>query len=244
VFDAVYAARLPLPPDGALPPPNAAVRFLARKLEEQPVAIAAIGPLTNLGLLAHHHPDLLARASAIVIVAGRSAGRRFYLGEQGPVRDFTFESDVRAMQLLRDVNVPLVLAGFELTSQVAVTEADLAAIAARGTAAARHLHENSIAWVRHWTRSFPADAGFHPWDSAAISWLRHPEYFTAEPRGTRIVEASLSEREREHNPDASSQEGFWLECDAGFSGPRVTYLTGFAPGGKAAFVRDIVENVY
>jgi len=220
-----------LPQAGPLPPPNEAVRAIARLLEHGHLRIAAIGPLTNMGLLAHHHPGLLGAVDEIIVVAGRSPGRTFYIGGEGPVQDFNFENDVRAMELLLATDRPLVFAGFELTSQVAITEADLAVIAARDTDTARYLYRNSLDWARHWTRTFPHDRGFHPWDSAAITWITHPEYFTHERRGVRIL------------PRAGKRPP-WLECSEAADAREITYLTGFAPGGAQAFVRAIVDNVY
>lgn len=210
---------------------NAAVTAMASILSERRAHIAAIGPLTNVGLLVRNHPDVLGNIDSMIIVAGRTQGRRFYLGDEGPVRDFNFENDVAAAQLLLDSGIPLVLAGFELTSQVAVTEADLKTIAESESPTASYFHENSLAWCRYWTETFPVDAGFHPWDSAAISWLKHPDYFATEQRGCVI---RLNEEDSVH----------WLETDAAFPGPRVTFCTGFAPDGARRFVEDVVTSVY
>ncbi|MEQ8857181.1 MAG: nucleoside hydrolase [Pseudomonadales bacterium] len=230
----VAGASEPLPQQGELPQANGAVAFLAAALRERPAHIAAIGPLTNLGLLALHHPDALANVLSVVAVAGRSEDAAFYLGEAGPVRDFNFENDPRAARLLLDAGVPVVLAGFELTSQVAVTEQDLEAIRQVGTATADYFYRNSLAWCRYWTRTFPVDHGFHPWDSAAIAWLRRPELFVTEERGWRLRELT----------DGSDQPTWWLECDPEYPGNRVTYCSGFADGGRRAFVRDVVTTVY
>ncbi len=218
-----------LPASGPLPHANEAAAFLAGVLRERPLHIAAIGPLTNLGLLARHHPDALDNLLSVIVVAGRSEDAPFYLGEAGPVRDFNFEKDPLAARILLEAGVPVVMAGFELTSQVVVTEQDLEAIRKVGTETADYFHRNSLAWCRYWTRTFPVDNGFHPWDSAAISWLRHPEYFVTEQRGWRI-------RDVDHTP--------WLECDPEYPGDQVTYCTGFTDGGRAAFVRDVVTTVY
>ena len=75
----------------------------------------------------------------------------------------------------------MVLAGFELTSQVVITDGTSATIDARGTDTARIFIDNSLAWFEHWTREFPTERGFHPWDSAAIAWITHRELFTTEP---------------------------------------------------------------
>lgn len=233
----VAGAAEPLRRDAAPPAPNDAVRFLARALDRRPLKVAAIGPLTNIGLLAVHFPDQMANIEELVIVAGRSTNRTFYLGSAGPVRDFNFENDVLAARLALEAGVPTVLTGFELSSQVVITERDLTTIAARGTATADYLHRNSIDWVRHWTKSFPTDAGFHPWDSAAIAWMTHPELFVAEPRGWRI-------RIVQGDPDALDDGVPWLECDAGFRSAPITFVRAFRSGGKSAFVQSVVRNVY
>ena len=36
----------------------------------------------------------------------------------------------------------------------------------------------------------------------------------------------------------------WLECDPEFTSVPITYLTGFQPGAKSAFVHGVVGNVY
>jgi inosine-uridine nucleoside N-ribohydrolase len=226
-----HGATAPLPQQGPMPPPNDAVVQLATLLARQRLHIAAIGPLTNIALLAHHYPQHLANIDELIIVAGRSPQRQFYIGTQGPVQDFNFENDVRAMQILLDAHLPMVLAGFELTSQVTITATDLRVIQARGTDTARYLHDNSLAWCKYWTDTFPAERGFHPWDSAAIAWLTHRELFAFEPRHARIL------------PSVGKRPA-WLECGAEPGGIPVTYCTGFAPGGAATFVAEIVANVH
>ena len=233
----VAGAAEALPRRDDLPEPNDAVRFLAKALAHRTLKVAAIGPLTNIGLLAAHYPEQMANIEELVIVAGRSPGRKFYLGDAGPVADFNFENDVRAARLVLEAGVPTVLAGFELTSQVVITERDLTTIAARGTLTADYLHRNSIDWVRYWTRTFPVDTGFHPWDSAALAWLLHPDLFVAEPRGWRI-------RGSAQDNDPFDEAVPRLECDAEFTGDPVTYLSGFQPGAKSAFVHAVVSNVY
>lgn len=224
----IGGASQPLPDDGDLPDTNPAVEFMAAQLRETSMAIAAIGPLTNMALLVHHHPEVLSKIKSLIIVAGRTPGVEFYIGDVGPVRDFNFENDVRAAEVVMASGVPLVLAGFELTSQVTITETDLSTIAAKGDAVSNYFHRNSIAWCRYWVETF-AEPGFHPWDSAAIAWLRHPEYFQFEARGWKI--------------DRSGETPH-LECDRNLPGSTITYCTGFSSGGAAAFVRDVVNTVF
>ena len=88
---------------------------MADLLRREPCAVAAIGPLTNIGLLARDHPDAFRQITALLIVAGRTAGNVFTLGGKGPVRDFNFENDPIAAQLaLTEARgqVEVVMAGF------------------------------------------------------------------------------------------------------------------------------------
>ncbi len=230
-----------LPQSGPLPEPNDAVLFLAEQLCKRQMAVAAIGPLTNMGLLAHHFPDVMENITQLIIVAGRTPGNTFMIGDAGPVMDFNFENDVRATELVLSSGANVVLAGFELTSQVAVTTQDLATIRDVGTDTATYFYDNSLAWCDHWTKTFPVDAGFHPWDSAAISWLKHPEFFASEPRHWRIVGTQRSGKasyELQCSPLDSNQAQSPSERGT------VTYLHGFNEQGAANFVRDVVSYVY
>ena len=233
----------PMPTSGACSS-NAAVDFMIDCLERTPMRIAAIGPLTNLGLLLTLRPDLAARIQEVVIVAGRTAGKRFYLGDVGPVRDFNFENDVRAAEVLLDTAVPVVMAGFELSSRVTITEADLVAIRNKGTASGDYLHRNSLDWLRHWTRTFPADNGFHPWDSAAIAWFLRPELYATEQRGFRIRAEPLTAAERRNNPDSSPTFVSWLETSTDFPGRRITYCTGFNDGAAQQFIDAVIDGIW
>lgn len=231
-----------------MPPTNAAVEFLAEQLQRKPMAVAAIGPLTNIGLLAYYYPDAAANITALIIVAGRSPGREFFIGETGPVQDFNFENDVQAAELALNTCPHIVLAGFELTSQVSVTKADLQTIKAVGTDTAKYFYDNSLAWHDHWTNTFPTDPGFHPWDSAAISWLKHPEFFRQEQRGCQIqwqaIDAGNSQPEDSQPGDSEPGERALLICSPTLEGPKHTYLYGFAEHGAKAFVHDVVSTVY
>lgn len=223
---------------------NPAVAFLASVLEQRKVKIAAIGPLTNLGILLRLRPELASQITEVVVVAGRTAGQRFYLGEVGPVRDFNFECDVLAARVLLESGVPVVMAGFELSRQVVVTDSDLAAIRAKATPSADYLYRNSLDWFGHWTRTFPADAGFHPWDSLAIAWVRAPQLFRTEQRGWRIRDEALTAAEQARNPDGAPAQVPWLETHGDFPGRPITYCTGFVDGAAASFVGAMIDEIY
>ncbi|MCY3814106.1 MAG: nucleoside hydrolase [Gammaproteobacteria bacterium] len=221
-------AAEPLSRDG--PTTNDAVEFMADTLKSQSAHIAAIGPLTNVGLLARRYPERLANAASVAIVGGRTAGNRFMLHGKGPVNDFNVENDIEAARAVLEHGVPVTMAGFELTSQVALGSAHLEALPA--SPIREHFLARTRPWLEHWQRTFPGDDGFHPWDSAAIDWLLHPERYMRENRGWRIGVSP-------DDPDVR-----WLETSPKLGGGPVTFLTGFVDGGAAALVDDIVQSTY
>ncbi len=246
----VFAGASGAMPEAGIAPTNDAVEFLADITAEKKIRIAAIGPLTNLGTLLTRYPDRARNIEEVVIVAGRTAGRHFYIGSTGPVRDFNFENDVRAAQILLAAGIPIVMAGFELSSAVAITAQDLQQIKAHGTPSAEFLFTNSIDWFEHWTTTFSEDDGFHPWDSAALAWIVNPGVFTTEQRGFRIRPQPLSASEqanlqaRTANPDDSPAVVDWLETAPEFDGPKVTYCTGFKDGQRQPFIDAVVAGIY
>lgn len=209
---------------------NDAVEFMAEVLARQPVHIAAIGPLTNLGLLAQRYPEHLADALSVVIVGGRSVGNRFFLHGKGPVNDFNVENDIDAARALLEHGVPVTMAGFELTSQVSLGAPDLERM--RPSAIREHFLPRTRPWLDYWRRTFPGETGFHPWDSAAIDWLLHPERYVAEIRGWRFI----------RSPDSADTS--WLETGPSLPDRTKTFLTGFTDGGASAFLDDIVDGVH
>jgi len=226
-------------PTEGIPDETDATRLLRELLEAGPAKIAALGPLGNLGTLLLRHPELAPRIEEVVIVGGRTKETPFYLGAVGPVRDFNFENDARAARVLLESGVPVVCAGFELSSPIEMTAAHLDAIAAHDTPLARWLDEGARAWLAHWTETFPADEGFHPWDSAAICWIRSPELITSERRGWRIREVEVAATEG--NPDDSPRLVPWLETAPELPGS-LTFCTGFVPGGAEQFLAGVVEH--
>ena len=212
------------------PETSDAVEFMADVLARRPAHIAAIGPLTNLGLLARRYPERLADAASVVIVGGRSVGNRFFLHGKGPVNDFNVENDIEAARALLEHGVPVTMAGFELTSQVSLGAPELAQL--KPSAIREHFLPRTRPWLDYWRRTFPGETGFHPWDSAAVDWLLHPERYVAETRGWRVA----------RSPD--SVDTSWLETGPDLPDRTKTFLTGFAEGGARALLDDIVDGVH
>lgn len=164
-----------------------ASRALAAALRAAPLTILALGPATNVATVLERHPDLAARMVRVIAVAGRRPGQRFTTGttnRQGH-RDFNFELDPHAFQVLLDSRVDLVLAPFEISSKVWIDASDLDRLASSGSRAARAVVEPSRRWLALWTRLFGV-AGFNPFDTLAIAYAISSDGFRCDRLPARI----------------------------------------------------------
>ncbi|MEM8875469.1 MAG: nucleoside hydrolase [Planctomycetota bacterium] len=170
-----------------------ATRAIAAALREKPMHVMAVGPVTNIAAVLKAEPDLAENVQSIVVVAARRVGFRF-----GPVEapefyfpDLNFESDPAAMQVLIDSGVPIVFAGYEVSSHVWITHEDLDQLA-EASDVGRWIHDTSQAWIGQWLVGLNTP-GFNPFDTLAAMWLTHPELIESVPVDVRIIE-SVDER--------------------------------------------------
>ena len=149
--------------------------------------IVAVGPVTNMATVLQRYPELAERIESIIVCAGRRPGQRFEVRENQakPFRDFNFEHDVAAMQVLIDSGVPLVFAGWEVSNRTYLTRDDLETLRVSGGAGA-WIAETSQYWYDRWATNLGTD-GFTPFDTLAVGWLTHPELIGSY-RGRAVIE--------------------------------------------------------
>ena len=153
-----------------------AVQALFAALQKTPLTILAVGPVTNVATLLKRHPEASQRIRRIVMVAGRRPGQRFEGGEKQrlPHRDFNFEKDPAAMQVILDCSIPLVFAPWEVSSQVWITRDDLRWLRTTGESG-RWIASTSEYWISMWEKRITS-RGFNPFDTLAAAWLTHPQW--------------------------------------------------------------------
>ena len=124
-----------------------AARALAAALRDERLTVLALGPVTTVATVVRNHPELVDRIDAVVAVAGRRPGQRFVAEttRSEPLMDLNFELDAPGFQALLDVDLPIVLAPFEISSKVVLTQADMDRLAAsewwrRGSASTASIH--------------------------------------------------------------------------------------------------------
>jgi inosine-uridine nucleoside N-ribohydrolase len=170
--------------------PTEATENLTAALREEPLTLILLGPATTVASVLKRTPALASRIVQVVAVAGRRPGQRFVTGTTNPRghRDLNFELDVEAFRVILDSGVPLTLAPFELSSQVWITEEDLARLA-EGPVAARFLADASRGWLRVWRETFGVD-GFNPFDTLAVDIVAHSGRMACEPGRAAIERGS------------------------------------------------------
>ena len=164
-----------------------AVELIIDTLRSGPHTILALGPLTNIAAALRRAPDIAEQITECVFVGGRRPGVDFLVGS-GVVglMDLNFELDPQAAQVLLDSTVPCVYAGFEISAQVSLTRADVAALATRNTPVTQYLAPKLEAWIDHWQANFNVEY-FYPFDTLAIGYLTDRDLFTMEELRSEIV---------------------------------------------------------
>jgi pyrimidine-specific ribonucleoside hydrolase len=124
-----------LPPSPAAVDPRPAVVALAELLltSEEPVTVAAIGPLTNIALLLAVYPDAAARIGRLVVMGG-SASRG---GNVTGAAEFNVWADPEAAAVVFRAGLPTVMVGLDVTLPTVLTEAGIARFAAAGPVGAQ-----------------------------------------------------------------------------------------------------------
>jgi inosine-uridine nucleoside N-ribohydrolase len=212
----------------------------AAALGREPLTVLAIGPVTNVATVVQRHPELAARMTRIIAVAGRRPGQRFTTGATNSKghRDFNFELDPGAFRVLLASGVPLVLAPFEISSQVWIEPADLDRLAA-GPPAARAVAEPARRWLGLWRQLFGVE-GFNPFDTLAVGYAISPSGFTCEdlPIEIRTLPDDVTEPGMQGTSEAEKP---YLLVSAEIRGPapRARYCS-TAPSG---FKQQLLERL-
>lgn len=163
--------RTVLPPSPSAPRPEGAVALIARLLEDSPVpvAIAPVGPLTNIALLLRLHPRLAERIAHLSMMGG-SIGE----GNRTVSAEFNVYADPEAADIVFRSGIPITMMGLDVTHQALLAAAAVRRLRALGTgsgAIAAELVNFALARERAWYDA-PA-AAIH--DAVAVAHLAIPD---------------------------------------------------------------------
>lgn len=189
---------------------NEATEAIGAALAQGPLTIAALGPLTSIAAALGQADMLRTNVTEIVFVGGRRSGVEFRATptQKTPFRDMNFECDAAAAAELLALEVPMTLAGWDVSAAMWLTPDDLDRLDRDGGECARWLVPHARRWQSSWQASFGAP-GFTPFDTLAIGWLTTPDCFAAEALPTRLWHDGARPL---------------FAVDVAFTGPMVTFL--------------------
>ncbi|EPX79410.1 nucleoside hydrolase [Litoreibacter arenae] len=148
--------------------------------EDGPHEILALGPLTNLAILALARPDLLPRIDRLVWMGG-AVGR----GNHTPSAEFNAFADPEAVQIVLDRGVMPDVIDLDACREVQIGSADVDALAGATTPRARILHRLLGGYLDiGLSRGRPGMALYDPVAAAAMI---APENFTFEDARVRMA---------------------------------------------------------
>lgn len=161
-------------------------RALQEALEQGPLTILALGPLTNLAAALAERPELAGRVARLVAVMGRRPGHIFHPAEgagggmlfgHGPVfRDFNFALDPEAVSQILAFKLPVSLVPYDAARGVELAAADLD----RLERAMPWIAQRSRGWLEYWRTDIGRD-GFYPFDLLAAAYVLEPSWFRCTP---------------------------------------------------------------
>jgi inosine-uridine nucleoside N-ribohydrolase len=160
-----------LPPATATARPEGAVALMAALIaaSPEPVAIAPIGPLTNVALLLRLYPHLAGRIAHVCLMGG-SIGE----GNTTASAEFNVIADPEAADVVFRSGLPITMIGLDVTHQALLDRSDARALRDLGTASGRIAADlTDYALDRNLEWSGATTTAIH--DAVAIAHLLSPD---------------------------------------------------------------------
>ena len=160
-----------LEPSPSAARPEGAVALIARLLAEsrEPVAIAPIGPLTNIAILLRQYPSLIDRIAHVCLMGG-SIGE----GNTTASAEFNIVADPEAADVVFRSGVPITMIGLDVTHQALLDRESVDELRATGTRSAAIAAElTAFALDRNLEWSGSSTTAIH--DAVAVAHLMVPD---------------------------------------------------------------------
>lgn len=167
--------------DGAdLPEPNfapqkiPAIELIAKTLQAQkePITLVVTGPMTNIALFLRVYPELKSKIKQIVFMGG-AAGT----GNVMPTTEFNMAVDPEAAKIVINENIPMVMAGLNVTLKAQLLNQDVEDIGKINNPVAQAIYGQMKFYGIFYDQDKFGLEGTPVHDPCTIAWLLHPEYF-------------------------------------------------------------------
>ena len=155
--------------------------FLAAKIgaSEEPVALVALGPLTNVALLLDAHPEVAAGIGRIVLMGGAIAE-----GNQTPSAEFNIWIDPEAAARVLASGLDVTMIGLDVTNRAVLSDADARSLRGAGPVAEAAADMVDF-YLRFYNQAY--DHGGAPiHDAVALAYVFQPGFLTVERRHVQV----------------------------------------------------------
>lgn len=171
-----------------------AFKAIEKELENAPLSILALGPITNVATVMKLRPDLNPNIVSITACAGRKPGMLFNPGS-GKVKfsDFNFDLDPWPTQVLLDSDVSVLLAGYDCSDSLFISGEDFIHLKKSKNKGDRWLFRQLKEWENLWSVFLGSKNGFIPFDCSTIGALLYATEFNIEDNNSAYIEVDKND---------------------------------------------------
>ena len=172
-----------LPDPAGAPVDLSAAQFIVERLRANPgeIALAPLGPLTNIALALRLEPRITEWVDEVVLMGGNA----LVPGNASPAGEANIRNDPEAADLVFGADWQLTMVGLDVTLKVHMTPDDIADYATHGNPMSDHITRVLPHYRNYFESNYPAK-GILVHDSSAIAYLIDPALFTVERWPIRV----------------------------------------------------------
>jgi len=197
-----------------------AVKAMIAALEKGPMAILALGPMTNVGTVLKLRPDLHKNITAISYCAGRKPGMLFNPGS-GKVKfsDYNYDLDPKSSATLLETEIPVLLAGYDCSDSLFLSRKDFIHLKKSDNKGDRWVFRQLKEWENLWNVFLGSKQGFIPFDCATVGALLYADEFNVESQIPAYIKTDSNDTKYTVKTAAKS----YLYVDENGEGKSVSY---------------------
>ena len=145
------------------------------------ITLVAVGPLTNLAILLHHHPEIVEKVAEVIVMGGNI----YCPGNITPAAEANIFNDPEAADRVFGAGWPITLIGLDVTHQVFMPEAAIYTLKEM-EGAINQFVASAVPYYLNFFKNNNQIEGIFVHDSSTLAYLLHPELFKAEKYPVRV----------------------------------------------------------
>lgn len=139
---------------------------------DEPIAILATGPLTNVAMAFKKNPDIRSKIKHLYIMGGAIG-----TGNITPSAEYNFFCDPHAAQIVVKSGVPMTIVGLDVTMKVEANAKRMADFLALKTPVGTFVHDMLESSSAYDMKSYEGCEGGHIHDACVVAYMLRPDLF-------------------------------------------------------------------